>query len=148
MWFFPSTSIYVNFAPLTTNHLFSHWREFIIQLKALIRKKGYFTKVCSFWADNCIDYMRQLCHYQDNWCRLSAVIAMITYSMKYPSVVFRDIRKTAYVRGLKLKDISINPCVVSQTNNQFSKCKGCLKDIFKKFYPSNDLKGFCKKKHF
>lgn len=148
MGFFPSTSIYVNFAPLTTNHLFSHWKEFIIQLKALIRKNGYFTKVCSFWDDNCIDYMRQLCDYQNSWCRLSAVIAMITYSMKYPTVVFGDIRKTACVRGLELKDIFINPCVVSQTNKQFSKCKSCPKDISKKFCPSNNLKGFCKKKQF
>lgn len=115
-------------------------------MKALIRKKRYFTKVCSFWADNCTDYVRQLFYYQENWCRLSAVIAMITYSMKYSSTVFGDIRKTASVRGLELKDISINPCVVSQTN--ISKRKGCPKDIFKKFYSSNDLKGFFKKKHF
>lgn len=48
MGFLPLTSIYVNFAPLTINYLFSHWRkttvpcnlrEFIIQLKALLRKK-------------------------------------------------------------------------------------------------------------
>lgn len=48
MGFFPLTSIYVNFAPLTTNHLFFRWRKttvpcdarkFIIQLKALLRKK-------------------------------------------------------------------------------------------------------------
>lgn len=63
-------------------------------------------------------------------------------------MVLGDIRKTAYVKGLELKDIFINPCVVSQTNKQFNKCKGCPKDIFKKFYLSNDLKGFCKKKHF
>lgn len=80
--------------------------------------------------------------------QIISCIAMITHSVKYPTVVFGDIRKTAYVRGLELKDIFINPCVVLQTNKQFSKCKGCPKDTYKKFYSSSDLQGFCKKKTF
>lgn len=57
MGFLPLTNIYVNFAPLTTNYLFSHWRkttvpcnlrEFIIQLKALLRKKKVFYEVLYF----------------------------------------------------------------------------------------------------
>lgn len=73
---------------------------------------------------------------------------MITHSVKYPTVVSEDIRKTVYARGLELKDIFINLCVVLQTNKQFSKCEGCPKNTYKKFYPSRDLKDFCKKKHF
>lgn len=62
--------------------------------------------------------------------------------MKNPSVVFWDIRKIAYVRGLELKDVLRNPSVVLLTNKQFSKHMDCPKDAYKKSYPSDDLKSF------